>query len=135
MTASASDVAPARLERLEKSGQAAGFTLERQAAFGRRKKTNRYFSFFFSCFSFFFSLAVLLGFFFVSFLVSLDLAILSSLNESCHRQQPHYAKKNIIEDPQGSIVKWVESDVRGLGHVRPRDRVFGDTFRYEILVA
>jgi hypothetical protein len=84
MTVSASDMAPARLERREKSGQAAGFTLERQAAFGRRKKTLRYFSFFFSCFSFFFSLAVLLGFFFVSFLVSLDLAILSSLSESCH---------------------------------------------------
>ena len=107
-------MAPARLERLEKAGQAAGFTLERQAVFGRRKMTNRYFSFFFSFLSFFFSLAVLLGFFFVSFLVSLDLAILSSLNESCHRQQPHFADKNIIAVPQGSIVKWVKSDVQTL---------------------
>jgi ABC-type Fe3+ transport system permease subunit len=82
--ASASGVAQSRLERVEKAGQAAGVTLERQAAFGRREKTNRYLSFFFSCFSFFFSLAVLLGFFFASFLVSLDLAIFSSLSESCH---------------------------------------------------
>jgi hypothetical protein len=62
----------------EKGVKAADVAFDRWAAFGRRKRTNRYLSFFFSCFSFFFSLAVLLGFFFVSFLVSLDLAILSS---------------------------------------------------------
>jgi 5-formaminoimidazole-4-carboxamide-1-beta-D-ribofuranosyl 5'-monophosphate synthetase len=76
----------------------------------------------------------LLGFFFVSFLASLDLAILSSLNESCHRRQPNLADENIIVVPQGSIVKWVASGVRGSGHVRPRNRVFGDSLRYEILV-
>ncbi|OGP51535.1 MAG: hypothetical protein A2Y79_08470 [Deltaproteobacteria bacterium RBG_13_43_22] len=34
-----------------------------------------YFPFFFSCLAFFFSLAVLAGFFFVSFLVSIDFAM------------------------------------------------------------
>jgi hypothetical protein len=43
--------------------------------------------------------------------------------------------KNIIAVPQGSIVKWVEAAMWGLPHVRPRDRVFGNTFRYEILVS
>ena len=43
--------------------------------------------------------------------------------------------KNIIAVPQGSIVKWVEAAMWGLPRVRPRDRVFGNTFRYEILVS
>jgi hypothetical protein len=37
-TASTFGLAPARLERVEKAGQAAGITLERQAACGRRKR-------------------------------------------------------------------------------------------------